>query len=85
MTVAGGIVVFGNMPWIGAIERAIVGTGLLWLECLGIFLAFPQIREYFNEHMGGETVSNRAGMTTIRIPVATRFEYFITGLKHNNK
>jgi len=41
LALTGGAAVFTDAPWIGAIERAIIGNGLIWLEVLGLSLSFP--------------------------------------------
>lgn len=38
----GAVAVFTGASWIGAIERAIIGNGLIWMEVLGVSLLFPR-------------------------------------------
>ena len=43
---AGAVATFTDAPWIGAVERVLLGNGLMWMECVGVQILLFQKQSF---------------------------------------
>ncbi len=59
---AGAVATFTDAPWLGAIERIVLGNGLLWVEAVAVQILLVDRQEFSFERRSGPVFAHRAAI-----------------------